>query len=354
MRTPRLTRQTAIGIALACGGLAAILIVVYLRGAKPEEPKAPPPDVELVVPAADIPAKTVVSSQMLTTKKVKPTDVPKGAVRDPKDIVGLVAVAVLPANSPIKRSQLMSKGAAGLSGIVPAGMRAVTVAVDPIAGVGGLLKAGDRVDVIATYEVDDDAVATTLLQDVELLALGGQTVATTRRQEKTRAADEADAAKQSKAKGAKAGAGGDAPTAEAESEAAGPVEPEAEDYAHATLAVSPDEAVKLMLAKDRARLSLALRPVGEQDVVAVPAQKLGYVAGPAYQQLRKKIEAEKAQAGAAQPAAAPTPTPPAVAPAPATTPAAPPAPTAREPVTTKPEPPAVEVIRGSDRQELVP
>jgi len=132
------------------------------------------------------------------------------------------------------------------------------------------------------------------------------------------------------------------------------VEPEAEDYAHATLAVSPDEAVKLMLAKDRARLSLALRPVGEQDVVAVPAQKLGDVAGPAYQQLRKKIEAEKAQAGAAQPAAAPTPTPPAVAPAPATTPAAPPAPTAREPVTTKPEPPAVEVIRGSDRQELVP
>lgn len=354
MRTPRLTRQTAIGIALACGGLAAILVVVYLRGAKPEQPKAPPPDVELVVPAADIPAKTVVSSQMLTTRKVKPTDVPKGAVRDPNDIVGLVAVAVLPANSPIKRSQLMSKGAAGLSGIVPAGMRAVTVAVDPIAGVGGLLKAGDRVDVIATYEVDDDAVATTLLQDVELLALGGQTVATTRRQEKTRAADEADAAKQAKGKGAKAEGGADAPTAEAESEAAGPVEPQAEDYAHATLAVTPDEAVKLMLAKDRARLSLALRPVGEQDVVAVPAQKLGDVAGPAYQQLRKKVEAEKAQAGAAQPAA-PAPTPAAAAPTPSPMPAPTvAAPTSREPVTAKPEPPAVEVIRGSERQELVP
>ena len=97
------------------------------------------------------------------------------------------------------------------------------------AGGGGLLKAGDRRDIIATYGVDDDAVATTLRKGVELLGRGGQTDGTTRRQEKTRAADEADAAKQAKGKGAKAEGGADAPTAEAESEAAGPDAPPSDD-----------------------------------------------------------------------------------------------------------------------------
>ncbi len=350
MRTPRLTRQTAIGIALACGGLAAILIVFYLRGAKPDAPPPPPPDVDVVVPARDIPAKSVLSSEMLTTKKVKPSDVPDGAAREAKELVGYVAVDLLPANAPIKRSQVMSRAAAGLSGIVPPGMRAITVPVDPIAGVGGLLKAGDRVDVIATYEVEDNAIATNLLQDVELLALGGQTVASTRREQRSRAATEADAAKT-----AKSSTGGKDAPAEAPAQEPEDVEPQAEDYAHATLAVTPDEAVKVMLAKDRARLSLALRPVGEQDVVVVQPQRLDDVAGPAYRQILKQAEIQKAGAEP-QPPQSPqpaTPTPP---------PAAAPPPVISQPAASsgaaappkKPEPPVVEVIRGSDRQELVP
>ncbi len=331
---------------MACGGLAAILIVFYLRGAKPEAPPPPPPDVDVVVPARDIPAKSVLSSEMLTTKKVKPSDVPDGAARNARELVGYVAVDLLPANAPIKRSQVMSRGAAGLSGIVPPGMRAITVPVDPIAGVGGLLKPGDRVDVIATYEVQDNAIATNLLQDVELLALGGQTVASTRREQRSRAATEADAAKT-----AKSSAGGKDAPAEAPAQEAEDVEPQAEDYAHATLAVTPDEAVRVMLAKDRARLSLALRPVGEQDVVVVQPQRLDDVAGPAYRQIVKQAETQKA--GAEPPPQPATPTPPPVAAPPPviSQPAA--SPGAAAPP-KKPEPPVVEVIRGSDRQELVP
>ena len=75
-----------------------------------------------------------------------------------------------------------------LSGKVPIGERAMSLAVDNIAGISGLLRPGDRVDILGTFpvgtksELIKDAsgresvgyVTMTLLQNVTLLATGNQ------------------------------------------------------------------------------------------------------------------------------------------------------------------------------------
>lgn len=66
-----------------------------------------------------------------------------------------------------------------LSGLVRSGMRAITIRADISASFGGLLRAGDRVDVLLTVEREDDQNLTMpLLQNLLCLAsgrdLGGQ------------------------------------------------------------------------------------------------------------------------------------------------------------------------------------
>jgi pilus assembly protein CpaB len=312
----RLTRRVAIGIALVCGGLAAVLTMVYLKSMAPKKPLQPPPPAEreVVVPTVDIPASTIIASGMLTTRKVKVEEAPKSAPSSPSEVVGCVALVPLPSQRPIGMEQVARRGAGmgRLSGIVPPGMRAVTVAVDPVVGVAGLLKAGDRVDVIATFEVEQDTVARTILQDVELLALGTET-STTPTTEEVKGAEAAAPQGQ----GAQGQAGqGQQPQGQAQGQqqqpqgqpksgsapAAGGAEKKTL-YPNATLAVSPEDAQKLIIADQRGDLRLALRPVGEHEFIPVPQQNLSSVAGPEYQRFlaqKKAAREEKAQPAAQQ------------------------------------------------------
>ncbi|NSW54714.1 MAG: Flp pilus assembly protein CpaB [Armatimonadetes bacterium] len=337
----RLTRRAAVGIAIICGALAAFLAVVYLQGQKKPATPEPPKTTEVVVPRVDIPARTVITEDMLSVITVKVEDAPRLPVKTPQSIVGYVAVEDLTAQRPISHSQVMARGSAfGLSGMVPGGMRAVTVEVDPVTGVAGLLKAGDHVDVIATFEVGDQFIARTILQDIELLALGAQTVASTAQQEKRLAAGQATS--------------GGAPAAE-EEKAAEPAEEEesgggrtrAQAYPNATLAVTPEDAQKLILADLRGDLRLVLRPVGEYDFVPVPVHDMTSVAGPEYAAIlkaqnppeeKKEEEAKPAPAPVQQPMMAPP------VPQPVTAPA------------TKPEKkkPEVEIIRGDTTTRVIP
>ncbi len=353
----RLTRRVAIGVALVCGGLAALLSFIYLQDLNRQRtPKAPPVTTkEVVVARANLPANTILTRDMLAVRKMELAQIPKLAVTEAASIEGYVAVEPLTALQPIARSQVMPRTAAfGLAGIVPPGMRAVTVAVDPVTGVAGLLKAGDRVDVVATFEIGETLVARTVLQDIELLALGGQTTESTAAEQQQAAAEQAAAESQAaKAAASKEGAKG---AEKAPAAAKAPAQPKGEkaktiEYPNATLAVTPEDAQKLLLAGKRGELQLALRPVGEREYVPVPGHDLASVVGPEYARLTKPKEEAKA---AAAPAPAPAAQPPWAA---AWAGGAKPE-TARpaKPETTKPEKrvPEVEVIRGQTRERVVP
>ena len=65
----------------------------------------------------------------------------------------------------------------GLSGKIPAGMRAISLKTDQVVGVAGFLLPGTHVDVLVTFRTPEqpDPVTSTVLQDVEILAAGQKT-----------------------------------------------------------------------------------------------------------------------------------------------------------------------------------
>lgn len=352
----RLTRSAAIGIALVCAGLAVVLALVYLKGTRRQmATPSKPTQVEVVVPNEDIAPSSVITQDMVVRKKVMADQAPKGAVSSPQDVIGLVAIEPLAARQPIRSDQVVPRGQAlGLAGMVPSGMRAVTVGLDPVMGVAGLLKPGDRVDVVATFEVGDTMIARTVLQDVELLALGKQTVMAagkpTAPAAGATAADPApQAGKQTGAPATEAGKAGEQKPAD-QTATQGPVE-----QPNATLAVSPEEAQALVLADRRGKLRLALRPVREHDIVPLPTTNLTTVGGPEFQRLQQAKAVPPAS-----PSAAPQTTQVPAALAPAAPQHAPP-PTAAA-VGARPGSTGhptrggrpVEVIRGGQREQVVP
>ena len=127
---------------------------------------------------------------------------------------------------------------AGLAYYVPPRMRGVAVAVDEYSAVGGLVRPGNYVDILGTFDFGtgdkSDVRAVTLFQRVQVLAVGddvGQPTAVT-------LADGEDYV----------------------------YEPQGLDGNRTvTLAVYPDEAQKLILAQELGALSLTLRSLYEQE-----------------------------------------------------------------------------------------
>jgi pilus assembly protein CpaB len=104
--------------------------------------------------------------------------VPKGSYAATDSLLGQVTKVFLMENEPILDSKLSSRGG-GLSLLIAKNKRASSIQVDKVSGVSGFILPGDRVDVILTvdrYEGGSrDAIAKTILQNVEVLAAGEKT-----------------------------------------------------------------------------------------------------------------------------------------------------------------------------------
>jgi pilus assembly protein CpaB len=96
--------------------------------------------VRVPVAARDIPPYTVLTSQDVTWRDVVKGGEEPGAVRDPAEAVGKMALAALYRNEQIRKERLADPGLA-------AGRQVVSLNVDVTRCVGGLLRAGDLVDV---------------------------------------------------------------------------------------------------------------------------------------------------------------------------------------------------------------
>jgi pilus assembly protein CpaB len=67
-----------------------------------------------------------------------------------------------------------SKLGRGLSGVVQKGQRAITVAVDLAGSFAGQVRSGDRVDILGTFNRKEHEATVTVLQNVLVLAVGGE------------------------------------------------------------------------------------------------------------------------------------------------------------------------------------
>lgn len=211
---------------LAVAALATWSVRAYLVAAARQ-----PPPIEtspVVLMAAEVAGRALVAAGDVKLREMPVEFIPKGAVSRLGDAVGRMARVPLYPGEVLLASKLAPPGETpGLVHGIPAGERAVTIQVNEIIGVGGFIEPGHRVDIIATFdqelmEVDRSQL---LLQDILVLAV-----------------------------------------AQATGARHGPVQ-EVREYTSVTLAVTPQDATRLVLADERGSLRLLLRPWGDDRVV---------------------------------------------------------------------------------------
>lgn len=241
-----LTRRQAFGVAAVIAMIVAGLVYLVLTSKveKPEE--AEPQRVTVVVAAQEIDAFETITAEMLASEEMDAKAAPAGYLSAPEQAVGKIANVHINEGDVFTNRNVGPRTAEkGLTLVIPEGLRAVTVALDPVSGVGGFVLPNDRVDVLATFQRGEVTVTKTILQNVLVLAMNTETTPPTPKAEGEQPAE---------GEGAQAG-GGKAPVAE--------------QVKSATLAVAPDQAQSLILAAYKGAVHLVLRRRQETAVVAL-------------------------------------------------------------------------------------
>lgn len=120
-----------------------------------------------VVAAAAISSGDVISAEDVRVADVPETYLSDGVVADLEAVVGKTATANIPANAQVTQSNLAGEGnTTALAEALEPGFVAVSVAVNSETGVAGLVRQGDRVDVLAE--------GSTIIEDARILALDAQ------------------------------------------------------------------------------------------------------------------------------------------------------------------------------------
>ena len=167
-------------LALASGLVAAVLVFVALSQDEDNTATVSEGDgaATVVVASQNIPAGTEISADMLKTIDVPEALLIVGAYTDASSLVGQKARVPILSGEQVPASKIGAPNdGAGLSSVVPAGKRAVSVSIDQTTAVGGLLLPGDRVDIFASYiqeggaGEEDRVIVYTILQDVEVLSV---------------------------------------------------------------------------------------------------------------------------------------------------------------------------------------
>jgi pilus assembly protein CpaB len=173
-------------IAAAC---AAVLVnglrgstVLVVPGKEKVEDKV---DVGVLYVTRPVAAMTVVDGSMVTTKIMPRKDAPAGYLTSSIEVVGKVISTPLVAGQPFTKSCFADlSGPRQLAAVIPKGKRAVGISVTDYAGLEGLIYPGSMVDVMVSFKAADggtpqthrDAITTTLLENIQVLAFDQQTV----------------------------------------------------------------------------------------------------------------------------------------------------------------------------------
>ena len=138
-------------------------------------------EVTIAAAATDIPMGTKLEANHVKLAPWPKEALASGYHTDAKKLSGRVAVRPMSAGDMITEVKLMPQNGATNGGImtyiVPQGHRAVTVAVNEVAGVAGFITPGSRVDIVLTTprpgsSDKEDHISKIILQNVPVLASG--------------------------------------------------------------------------------------------------------------------------------------------------------------------------------------
>jgi pilus assembly protein CpaB len=161
-----------IGLILALG--TGVLLLNYLGSMRTQTAVVSMRSV--YVAAHDVPARALLNDSLVTEVKRPETEVDPDAVVDRKELVGKYSLITIPSGSVVTRSKIGLAGANALPARLPIGMRAVSISIDKVKGVAGLIQPGDRVDVIAVPPRVANEVphASAILRGALVLAMGNE------------------------------------------------------------------------------------------------------------------------------------------------------------------------------------
>lgn len=163
-------------VALAVAGLTTFLVNRYLQSqvapSTAEDQRPGIAAVEVLVAERDLAAGTILKYEDMTWRAWPEDGVGKNYIlADEEDVdeelVGFVVKRGIGQGEPITTDKVFKRSEAGfLAGAVSPGMRAVSIAVNPVSGAAGFVSPGDRIDVILTVEIRKALVRTDEGQDV--------------------------------------------------------------------------------------------------------------------------------------------------------------------------------------------
>jgi len=236
-RLGRYRNTLLLAFALALGGLAAFGARGYIASeiAAERERLQPRQDtVSIVVAKRALGKGDVASAETMAVREVPSEYVASGALRPERfDAYAGSRLAVpMRAGEPLLHGMLEGVDVSTFSAKVQAGIRALTIAVDEINSLSGMLQPGDHIDLLLSVRVPSPSggaapqeLTRTLMQDVKVLATGRQVRP-----------------------------GGD--------------ERQARNYTAITVEVTPAQAQRLVVAQRSGKLTAMLRNPGDRDPIA--------------------------------------------------------------------------------------
>ena len=167
------TRRTTLIVAIVLAVGAGFLTLNYLSSLQRQTNANSAPQ-SVIVAAQDIPARVTITPQMLARVQRPASAVDPNTISDPRQAVGALTLITIPAGSSITSAMVGHPSDVGLPVRLTPGMRAVSVQIDKVKGVSGLIEPGDYVDVIADPPKASAVPppASAILRGVRVLAIG--------------------------------------------------------------------------------------------------------------------------------------------------------------------------------------
>jgi len=132
--------------------------------------------VEVVLARVDIPKETTITADMVSLGRVRRKAFQPGDLTSLDSAIGKFAEVDILKGQHINSNMVRSFAAIRfLSQGVPQGMRAITIPVDKITAVEGLVKPGDKIDIVGTFDIPQpggqiEPIVITVFQGVKVLA----------------------------------------------------------------------------------------------------------------------------------------------------------------------------------------
>lgn len=192
-----------------------------------------PSTLTVLTAAIDIPLGTRIEARHVAGIQMLADTAPGSAFTDLAAIEGKIALAEIMEGEFLLAPRFADQGAgSALAAVVGENMRAVSVRVNDVIGVGGFLLPGNRVDVVAAYRDRQDHLSETIVQKVKVLAI-----------DQTASSDKNEPAV----------------------------------VRAVTLEVTPEDAEKLILAEQRGSIQLALRNPLDEKITQKPVAQVAKV-----------------------------------------------------------------------------